>query len=50
MYNEDMHKTFKFNQHILIKNPAGRILILKSREGDVWMFPGGRMEEEKQNS
>lgn len=41
-----MYKTFKVNQHVLIKSPSGKVLILKFHEGDVWMFPGGRMEEE----
>lgn len=40
-----MHKTFKVNQHVLIQSSTGKVLILKFHEGDVWMFPGGRMEE-----
>lgn len=39
-----MHKTFKVNQHVIIKSSTDKILILKFHEGDVWMFPGGRME------
>ena len=37
-----MHKTFKVNQHALIKNSANKILILK--QDDNWMLPGGRLE------
>lgn len=37
-----MHKTFKINQHALLKNSANKILILK-QEGK-WMLPGGRLE------
>jgi len=37
-----VHKTFKVNQHVLLKNSANKILILK-QEGR-WMLPGGRLE------
>lgn len=40
-----MHKTFKVNQHVLIKSSTGKVLILKFHEGNVWMFPGGRMDD-----
>ncbi len=38
-----MHKTFKINQHVLLKNSANKILILK--QDGKWMLPGGRIEE-----
>jgi len=37
-----MYKSFKINQHALLKNSANKILILK-QEGK-WMLPGGRIE------
>lgn len=38
-----MHKTFKINQHALLRNSSNKILILQ--QDDKWMLPGGRIEE-----
>lgn len=37
------HKLFKVNQHIILENSEGKVLLLKQSEG--WMLPGGRLEE-----
>ncbi len=37
-----MHKSFKINQHALLKSSTNKILILE-QEGK-WMLPGGRVE------
>ncbi len=37
------HKLFKVNQAIILKDGAGRILLLE--QDDKWMLPGGRLEE-----
>jgi 8-oxo-dGTP diphosphatase len=41
--NKRSHKLFKINQHAIIQNNLGEILILK-KDGK-WMLPGGRLEE-----
>lgn len=37
-----MHKTFKINQHALLKSLENKILILE--QDGKWMLPGGRVE------
>ena len=37
-----MYKTFKVNQHALLKNSLNKILILKQK--GKWMLSGGRVE------
>lgn len=37
------HKLFKVNQHIILQNSEGKVLILK--QDGKWMLPGGRLEE-----
>ena len=40
------HKKFKVNQHALLKNSAGKILILKDEDEALWMLPGGHVDDD----
>ncbi|HLN64845.1 MAG TPA: NUDIX domain-containing protein [Symbiobacteriaceae bacterium] len=35
----------KLAAHAIIEDEAGRVLVLRSRYGDVWLLPGGGLEQ-----